>query len=57
MIAYEIQIAHELRQQNNGKPRILPVRIDFEGSLPDPLRAILARFSISFGKDATTGTN
>ncbi|MDT4969664.1 MAG: hypothetical protein QOJ64_4401 [Acidobacteriota bacterium] len=42
MIAYEVQIAHEAAQQQEGKPRLLPVRIDFEGALPDPLSSILA---------------
>jgi class 3 adenylate cyclase len=42
MLTYEIQIANEAAQQQNGKPRILPVRIDFEGALPDPLGSILA---------------
>ena len=42
MLAYEVQIAHEAAQQQEGKPRLLPVRIDFEGELPDPLSSILA---------------
>ena len=41
MIAYEVQIAHEAAQQQNGKPRLLPVRINYEGALPDPLANIL----------------
>ncbi|MDT5060046.1 MAG: hypothetical protein QOH63_505 [Acidobacteriota bacterium] len=42
MIAYEVQIAHEAAQQQEGKPRILPVRIEYEGALPDALSSILA---------------
>lgn len=42
MIAYEVQIAHEAAQQQEGKPRLLPVRIDYEDALPDPLSSILA---------------
>jgi hypothetical protein len=42
MIAYEVQIAHEAAQQQEGKPRLLPVRIDYEGELPDPLSSLLA---------------
>lgn len=42
MLAYEVQIAYEAAQHQNGKPRILPVRVSFEGSLPDPLGPILA---------------
>ena len=41
MLAYEIQIAHEAAQQQQGKPRLLPVRIDYEGPLPDPRVAII----------------
>jgi serine/threonine protein kinase len=40
MLAYEVQIAHESAQKN-GRPRILPIRINFEGTLPSPLAAIL----------------
>ena len=40
MLAHEVQIAHDSAQKN-GKPRILPVRIDFDGTLPSPLAAIL----------------
>jgi serine/threonine protein kinase len=43
MIAYEVQIAHEAAQQQDGRPRILPVRVDYEGALPDPLSNFLAR--------------
>ena len=42
MLAYEVQIAHEAAQQQQGCPRILPVRINYEGALPDPLGSILA---------------
>ena len=42
MIAYEVQIAFEAAQQQEGKPRILPVRIDYEGVLPEALSGILA---------------
>ena len=40
MLAYEVQVAHEAAQKN-GRPRILPVRVDFEGALPSGLAAIL----------------
>jgi hypothetical protein len=40
MLAYEVQIANGSAQKT-GKPRILPVRIDFDGALPSPLAAIL----------------
>jgi hypothetical protein len=41
MLAYELQIASESAQKT-GKPRILPVRVAYEGPLPDPLGGLLA---------------
>jgi serine/threonine protein kinase len=41
MLAYEVQIAQEAAQKRQGKPRLLPVRVAYEGALPDPLAAIL----------------
>src|SRR5262249_37688914 len=41
MLGYEIQLAHEYAMKQGGKPRILPVRINFEQALPDPMAAIL----------------
>ena len=40
MLAYEIQMASEAAQQQ-GKPRILPVRVNYEDPLPEPLGSIL----------------
>lgn len=42
MLAYEVQMAHEAAQQNKGKPRLLPVRVNYEGPLPEPLQGILS---------------
>ncbi|MBI3922679.1 MAG: AAA-like domain-containing protein [Armatimonadetes bacterium] len=41
MLAYEIQTAHEAAQVQNGKPRILPVRLQYEGPLPPHLAGLL----------------
>lgn len=41
MLAYEVQTANDAAQKQRGKPRLLPVRINFEGALPDTLAAIL----------------
>ena len=41
MLAYELQIAHEAAQRE-GRPRILPVRVAFEGALPESIAGILA---------------
>ncbi len=40
MLAYEVQIANGSPQKTR-RPRILPVRINFDGTLPSPLAAIL----------------
>jgi class 3 adenylate cyclase len=41
MLAYEIEIADEASQQRNGRPQLLPVRVNWEGPLPDGLNKIL----------------
>ena len=40
MLEEELQVAHE-NAQRTGKPRLFPVRVNYEGPLPDPLAAIL----------------
>jgi DNA-binding SARP family transcriptional activator len=41
MLQYEVQIAHESAQQQNGKPRLLPIRIHDTVPLPEVLGTIL----------------
>jgi hypothetical protein len=41
MLTYEVQIAHEAAQHQHGKPRLLPVRINYDGPLPELLAFIL----------------
>jgi len=41
MLTYEVQVAHEHAQQNQGKPRLLPVRVQYADPLPPPLSGIL----------------
>lgn len=41
MIGFEIENAHEAAQQQQGRPRLLPVRVNFRGPLPEPLAGIL----------------
>src|SRR5262249_11430294 len=41
MLAYEIKVANEHAQRQPGKPRLLPVHIDFEGPIPDSLSGVL----------------
>jgi class 3 adenylate cyclase len=44
MLSFEIQIADEVSRQRNGKPRILPVRVNWEGPLPSLLAGLLNRY-------------
>ena len=41
MLGYEVQMAHEAAQNQKGKPRLLPIRINYSGPLDEPLAAIL----------------
>ncbi|HXU39527.1 MAG TPA: AAA-like domain-containing protein [Blastocatellia bacterium] len=41
MLSYEVQIAHDASQKQHGKPRLLPVRINYSDPLPDPLAGVL----------------
>jgi len=41
MLAWEVQLAREAADEQDGKPRILPVRVAYEGPLPEPLAGIL----------------
>jgi len=41
MLGFEIESAHEASQLNQGKPRVLPVRVNYTGPLPEPLSSIL----------------
>jgi hypothetical protein len=43
MLAYELQIAHDEAEKRRGKPRILPVRVRHDGTLPRELADILDR--------------
>ena len=41
MLAFEIETAHETAQLQQGKPILLPVRVNYTGPLPEPLSSIL----------------
>lgn len=41
MLGFEIESAHEASQLNQGRPRLLPVRVNYTGPLPEPLASIL----------------
>ena len=41
MLGLEVQIADDAAHQNKGKPYLIPVRVNFDGPLPEPLGPIL----------------
>src|SRR5579859_181394 len=41
MLGFEIESAHEAAQLQQGQPRLLPVRVNYTGPLPEPLASIL----------------
>jgi len=41
MLSFEIETAHEAAQLQQGKPRLLPIRVNYTGPLPEPLSSIL----------------
>src|SRR5262245_60522853 len=41
MLGFEIEIGHEAAQVQRGRPRLLPIRINFTDPLPEPLAGIL----------------
>ena len=47
MVNYEVEIANEAAQAQHGKPRLLPVRVGYEGPLGETLDAILTPLQYS----------
>ena len=43
MVEAEIRTAHDTQESRGGLPRILPVRVKYEGALPDPLAHMVGR--------------
>src|SRR5512140_3418586 len=41
MLGFEIESAHEASQLQHGRPRLLPIRVNYTGPLPEPLASIL----------------
>lgn len=42
MVHFEAQLAHDEARLHNGRPQIIPVRVQYSGELPDALHAILS---------------
>jgi hypothetical protein len=51
MVGYEVEIARSAAQVQQGKPRLLPVRVGYEGSLGDGLDAILKPLQYALWND------
>src|SRR5262249_44757374 len=41
MLAFELEVADKAAQQQGGRPRLLPVRVNWEGPLPSSLTTVL----------------
>ena len=52
MLAYELDLARSFAERQNGKPRILPIRVQFEDQLPDSLHSVMDGLNYSLWKDS-----
>ncbi len=48
MLSYEIQLARDAAVAPQGRPRLLPVRVAYDGPLPEPLAGILDPLEYGF---------
>lgn len=53
MLAFEVQAAYEAAQQNAGKPRILPIRVNYEGPLSTALAGFLDSIQYAVWHDSS----
>ena len=51
MLAFEVDTAYQMAQQNHGKPRLLPVRVNYEGPLPASLAKALGGLQYALWRD------
>lgn len=51
MLAYEVQLAQSFSERQNGQPRLLPVRVQFDAEFPDSLHSALDGLNYAFWKD------
>jgi hypothetical protein len=42
MLGFEVEHAHEAAQVQHGRPRLLPVRVNYTGPIPEPMGGILS---------------
>ena len=52
MLGYELDLARSFAERQKGKPRILPIRVQFEEELPDSLHSILDGLNYCLWKDS-----
>jgi len=52
MMAWEIEEADKAAREQNNRPRLLPIRVNYNGPLPDPLAAILDHLQYTLWKTA-----
>jgi hypothetical protein len=45
MLAYEVEMAHQMAQQQKGRPLRLPVRVQFTAPWPEPLQPYLGQLA------------
>lgn len=57
MLGFEIAHANDVAEATNGRPAILPVRVNYTGPLPDPLAGVLdpLQYILWDGEYATEG--
>ncbi|HEY0427249.1 MAG TPA: AAA-like domain-containing protein [Pyrinomonadaceae bacterium] len=53
MLAYELQIAYEESQKNNGPPYLIPIRVGYEGNLPSSISGYLDQFQYTLWNDVS----
>ena len=53
MLGYELELARSYAERQNGKPRLLPIRVRYEGELPDALHSILDGINYSLWQTET----
>jgi serine/threonine protein kinase len=53
MLTYELQLAHSFSERQNGRPRLLPVRVQFQAEFPDGLHSVLDGLNYALWKDST----
>jgi serine/threonine protein kinase len=51
MLSYEVQLAHSFAERQNGRPRLLPVRVQFHGEFPDSFHSALDGLNYALWKD------